>query len=133
MKRFGWLLLGLPLAWAVGFPVQAADSSEGKKTVGIGQAYERLGKLPVMHAGRKKPFDTVAREEVKQIFGRETITLHDDANKVVGAWGPIGAAFDWAVRPEFWDDQPFILTEYLPLKRLILADVIKARLDAAAA
>ena len=36
------------------------------------QAYKALGLLPVMHAGRKKPLDTLAREEIKQIFGRET-------------------------------------------------------------
>ena len=45
-----------------------------------------------MHTGRIKPIDTLAREEVKQIFGRETIKLHESdetgENKVVATWGP---------------------------------------------
>ena len=78
-----------------------------------------------MHAGRVKPLDTVAREEVKHVFGRETIKLHDAAGEVVETWGPVGAFLDWMVRPEFWDDQPFILVDYLPLRQLILADSIR--------
>lgn len=130
MRRFGWLL-GLPLAVATGLPAHAAEAPEPEK-FGVGPAYEALAKLPVMHSGRKKPFDTLAREEVKQIFGRETITFRDDANEPVATWGAAAAVFDWSVRPEFWDDQPFILVEYVPLKRLLLADVIQARLKAAA-
>ena len=102
-----------------------------------------------MHEGRVKPLDTVAREEVKQIYGRETIKLrdpHEEVEKIldtetsskpasewtVETWGPVGAFLDWTVRPEFWDDQPFILVDYLPLRRLILADTIAARLKAIA-
>src|SRR5262249_46305474 len=47
-------------------------------------------------------------------------------------WGPVGAFLGWTVRPEFWDDQPFILVDYLPLRRAILAGTIKARLEAIA-
>ncbi|HMB04299.1 MAG TPA: cytochrome c biogenesis protein CcsA [Isosphaeraceae bacterium] len=128
MKRFGWLTLGLALAIASGDPVRGA---EGPKPFGVGPTYEALAKLPVMSTGRKKPLDTLAREEVKQIYGRETIKLStrgDGKDRVVAAWGPVAALFDWSVRPEFWDDQPIILVSYLPLKRLILADALLARL-----
>jgi ABC-type transport system involved in cytochrome c biogenesis permease subunit len=133
MKRFGWLLLGLPLALATalgaGPPAQGAEKPQA---LGVGPAYASLSKLPVMHAGRKKPLDTLAREEIKQIFGRETIKLKGADDKVVATWGPVAAMLDWSVRPEFWDDQPIILVEYLPLKRLILADAIEGRLKAIA-
>ena len=36
-------------------------------------------------------------------------------------------------RPEVWDDQPFILVDYLPLRRTILAGSIKTRLKELAA
>ena len=87
------------------------------KVLGDGPAYDQIGKLAVMHAGRVKPLDTVAREEVKQVYGRETIKLRIDAaeRRCVETWGPVGAFLDWMVRPEFWDDQPFILVDYLPL------------------
>jgi ABC-type transport system involved in cytochrome c biogenesis permease subunit len=132
MKRNGWLALGLALALVAGRSVAAAESTPKPQALGVGPAYEALGKLPVMHAGRVKPIDTLAREEVKQIFGRETIKLLDDENKVAETWGPIAALYDWSVRPTFWDEQPIILVEYLPLKRLILAGSLKAELAAIA-
>ena len=112
-----WLSLGLVLAGHVpaGLPASAAEPKPKPKALGVGPAYDQVGKLAVMHAGRVKPLDTVAREEVKQIFGRETIKLHDATNEVVETWGPVAAFLDWTVRPEFWDDQPFILVDYLPL------------------
>ena len=59
-----------------------------------------------MHAGRVKPIDTLAREEVKQIFGRETIKLLDDAetNEVSATWGlQSPPCTTGSVRPKFWD------------------------------
>ncbi len=131
MKRFGWLILGLPLSWLASLPAVGAEAKEPDK-LGQGQSYEALAKLPIMNGGRKKPVDTLARQVVKLLFGRETITLHNDANEATATWGPVAAFTDWSVRPEFWDDQSFILVEYVPLKQLLLADVIQARLKAAA-
>ena len=125
--------LGLLLALSIslGLPVRAAENKV--KVLGEGPAYNQVGKLAVMHAGRIKPLDTVAREEVKQVFGRETIKLHNAAGDVVETWGPVGAFLDWMVRPEVWDDQPFILVDYLPLRQTILADSIRTRLKELAA
>ncbi len=101
-------------------------------------------------SGGVKPMDTVAREEVKQVYSRETITLRDPREEVeklldpesfdkpggtkwsVEKWGPVGAFLGWTVRPEFWDDQPFILVDYLPLRRLMVAGPLEARLRAIA-
>ena len=109
-------------------------TAEAAKALGVGPAYETLARLPVLHEGRIKPLDTLAREEVKQIFGRETVKLQDasNRNKVVETWTPVAALYDWSVRPDHWDDQPFILVEYVPLKRLILADEVRARFAAVA-
>ena len=103
------------------------------KVLGEGPAYDQVGKLAVMHVGRVKPLDTLAREEVKHVFGRETIKLHDASNAVVETWGPVAAFLDWMVRPEFWDDQPFVLVDYLPLRQAILADSTRSRLKDVAA
>ena len=131
MKSIGWLAVGLLVALAPVVAVEAADEPK-VKVLGESPAYSELGGLAVMHAGRAKPLDTLAREEVKLIFGRETLKLINDENKVIETWGPTAALFDWSIRPSFWDDQPFILVQYLPLKRLILADAIGARLKATA-
>jgi ABC-type transport system involved in cytochrome c biogenesis permease subunit len=150
MRQIGKRLIGLALTvlWAAVLPARAADDA-GK--AGVGPAYELIGKVAVMQQGRVKPLDTVAREEVKQIFGRETIKLRDPGEEVekiidpesharqaaaggwpVKQWGPVGAFVGWTVSPEFWDDQPFILAEYLPLRRRIVAGTLATRLKAIA-
>ena len=149
MRRIGKRLAGLILA---GMMVGAlpAHGAETVKPLGVGTSYDQLGKVAVMHAGRVKPLDTVAREEVKQVYSRETIALHDPLEEVeklldpesfhkpggkswtVEKWGPIGSFLGWTVRPEFWDDQPFILVDYLPLRRLIVTGPLEARLEAIA-
>lgn len=128
-----FLGLGLVLAGSLAFGGPAGAGETKVKKLGTGAAYEQIGKVAVMHEGRVKPLDTVAREEVKQVFSRETIKLHDSANVVVETWGPVAAFLDWMVRPDYWYDQPFILVDYLPLRRLILADSIQAQLKEIAA
>jgi ABC-type transport system involved in cytochrome c biogenesis permease subunit len=149
MRRIGRILCGLIVAAAAGggFSARAAESA---LQLGSGPAYDQLGHIAVMHEGRVKPLDTVAREEVKQVYSRETVTLRDPRAEVESIldpnaaeqkakteskawkWAPVGAFLGWTVRPEFWDDQPFILVDYLPLRRLVMAATIEARLKAIA-
>ncbi len=134
MRRSGWFTLGLALAATAQAVSAATPKADAPKALGVGPAYETLARLPVLHEGRNKPFDTLAREEVKQIFGRETVKIQNasDRNTVVETWTPVAALYDWSVRPDHWDDQPIILVEYVPLKRLILADEVRARFAAVA-
>jgi hypothetical protein len=80
MKRIGKQIVGWMLAGALA-SVVTASAAEDVKSPGTGPAYETIGKVAVLHEGRIKPLDTVAREEVKQIYGRETIKLHDPADR----------------------------------------------------
>ena len=150
MNRISTRLVAVLLAGLFAGFVPAHASPEPKqKSPGTGRAYELLGKVAVLHEGRIKPLDTVAREEVKQIYGRETIKLHDPAEEIakilepaaalkpaaeptVQAWGPVGAFLDWIVVPESWDDQAFILVDSLPLRRRLIAETITKRLNAIA-
>lgn len=154
MRRIGTLLAGMVLAETFAAALPAAEA-EAVKKLGNGQAYELIGKVAVMHEGRIKPLDTVAREEVKQVYGSriaesfgasEAIKLRDpreEVEKILGTdhssksngtewsvekWGPIGAFLGWTIYPEFWDDKPFILVDYLPLRRLIIADALAEQL-----
>ncbi len=149
MRRIRKRLAGLILVGMAAGSL-SARGAETVKPLGVGSAYDQIGKVAVMHEGRVKPMDTVAREEVKQVYSRETITLRDPREEVeklldpesfdkpggtkwsVEKWGPVGAFLGWTVRPEFWDDQPFILVDYLPLRRLIVAGPLEARLKAIA-
>jgi ABC-type transport system involved in cytochrome c biogenesis permease subunit len=149
MRNFGKRLCGLVLAGAIAAVLPARAAPEDK-TPGTGPAYELIGKVAIMHQGRVKPFDTVAREEVKQVYSLETIKLHDPREAIdkivdpeaasrqkdkypVEQWGPVGAFFGWTVNPEFWDEQPFILVDYLPLRRRIIGPTLTSRLKAIAA
>ena len=149
MKRIAIRLGGLALAglWAAVIPAQGADEV---RSLGTGPAYEAIGKVAVMHEGRVKPLDTVAREEIKQVYHRETMKLRglndeieaivepqshakkSDAGSRVEKWGPVGAFIGWTISPEYWDDQPFILVDYLPLRRRIVAETLTSRLNAIA-
>ena len=127
--------LALALATSTVIVVGSGASAAVKPTkveVGTSATYKRLGSLPMMHEGRVKPLDTVAREEIKQIYTRETIRVTSEDGKTVTSWTPVAAFLDWMVRPKFWDRQPILAVEYLPLKRLILADEARSALETVA-
>ena len=130
MRRIVRPILGLGLAAAALAASPAPTRSGGRKELGTGPAYRALGALAVLHEGRPKPLDTMAREEVKGIYGREVRQRSSTTKaRVVETWGPVAAVFDWSSRPEVWDDRPIILVEYVPLKRRILAETIREALD----
>ncbi|MCY4512907.1 MAG: hypothetical protein OXB86_04390, partial [Bdellovibrionales bacterium] len=81
--------------------------------------------LPVQNQGRVKPFDTVAREVLSTVYGRETFKPTAKTSPPSGSkeekpsfWQKRGkrrAAVDvvlsWMLIPDFWDTVPFILVE----------------------
>ena len=56
-QMFGWVLAG---AFALCQPARAAQD---EKSPGTGPTYDLIGKVAVLHEGRIKPLDTVAREK----------------------------------------------------------------------
>ncbi len=125
-----WFFFGLALAIAsTAVLVSARIDSRyvHEVSIGSGRAYAILGDLPVMHRGRMKPFDSMATEKVNLIHGRSTIKLLDPERKTISRWEPVAALLDWSARPDFWDEQDFILVEYPPLNRLLLQASLRAR------
>ncbi len=103
-----------PLAIAFETPARAA---EAPKRAGTGPTYAELAKLPVMHEGRKKPFDTRPGKRSSRSSAARPSSSARPGGQGHRHLGPVGALFNRSVRPEFWDDQPIILVEYIPLKR----------------
>ncbi|MFO0959649.1 MAG: ABC transporter permease [Isosphaeraceae bacterium] len=126
-RSIGMALAALAAAFA---PASAAEKAPALP--GGGPGYEAIGRIPVMHEGRIKPLDTVARTELKLIHGREAIEILGPDDKPVARWSPIAAFWSWTAAPEYWDDQPFILVEYLPLKRKLFAAEVRGRMAAIA-
>ena len=87
MRRFAKQIAGLVLTAALASGL-TARADEKVERPGIGPAYDRVGQVAVMHQGRVKPLDTVAREEVKQVYGRETIALRDPKEEVAKILDP---------------------------------------------
>src|SRR5258705_120204 len=102
MRSDRWLTLGLALVLAAA--AGRATAAE-VATFGDGPAYDTLGRLAVLHQGRHKPIDTMARQVLKQIYDSETVTFRDAEGKATARWGHVGALLDITVRPEFWDEQ----------------------------
>ena len=119
--------------WRRSRPAARDGGREARPALGVGPAYETLGKLPVMHQGRIKPLDTLAREEVKQIFGRETIKLHDaDGTRSSRPGGPSPPSSTGRSAPSSGTTSRSSSSNTSRSKRLILADAIQARLTAIA-
>ena len=91
MRRFANQTAGLVLALAAALAFgPVATAAEAVEKPGNGPAYEKVGLVAVMHRGRIKPVDTVAREEVKQVYGRETMVLRDPREEVAKVLDPEG-------------------------------------------
>lgn len=123
--------MGLLAIAALAVPASLAGD-KAPALPGSGPAYKAIGRIPVMHDGRIKPLDTVARTEVKLIHGREAIEILGDDDKPIAQWSPVAAFWSWTAAPDYWDDQPFILVEYLPLKRKLFAAEVRGRMAAIA-
>ena len=70
MNRLWLMVIGLAAAGFCTIAAAAAPSEPAAVRYGEGKAYRSLGSAPVMHMGRVKPFDTVAREVVKLVYSR---------------------------------------------------------------
>ena len=124
MTRIGRAGLGLVLA-----ATALAAAPAGPKP-GAGKAYDVLGDLPVLDTrGRVKPLHTKATDTVKEIYSRSTIKLPDPDGETTTPWPAVAAYVDWSARPEFWNEQPFILVEYHPLKQKLLTTTIRGKLE----
>lgn len=132
MRRLVWLTLGWLLTSALG-PGNASAASKVELDTTKEPGYRALADLAVMDRGRVKPLDTLAAERVKLIHSRTTIKLKNENGETIQVWGPVAALLDWSVRPEFWDEQEFLLVEYLPLKRMLLADRVRHLVEEIAA
>jgi cytochrome c-type biogenesis protein CcsB len=90
---FPWIVVSLCAAWVLSKAIPPAASTEKMNL------YE-FGKLPVMHEGRVKPFDSLARNLLKTVSDRQTYV--DDEGKVHPA---IEWFLDLVKQPEIAADQ----------------------------
>src|SRR5512143_421086 len=72
-------------------------------------AVRDLQLLPVQHAGRIKPLDSLAREMVQFVTGKRRYRGQE----------PIVTYLSWTFESEKWTDEPMVRVEYLPLRQKV--------------
>ena len=115
MKRTLCLALGLVITTAIAIALSAVDHT----------AYQTIGRLAVQQQGRRKPFDTLAREAIKQIHGAPSVKLTGARGSILATWPEVAVILDWSVRPQYWDNQKIILVPYRPLRQALLNGVAR--------
>jgi hypothetical protein len=134
-RRILWISLGL------GLVIASAAALAGRRLgwwlrpdvkVGSGRAYAILGDIPVKHRDRIKPLHSLAITEIQRIYGRPAIKLTGPDGKSTMTWEPVAALLDWSVRPEFWDNQDFILVEDRVLRHGLVEASVRAELHSMA-
>jgi ABC-type transport system involved in cytochrome c biogenesis permease subunit len=124
-----WRQLGLTFLLAA----LATNLARGADGGSSSRAYRTLGDIALMDQGRVKPLHTYAINKVKSIYSRQAIKLYDEKGELRETWDPVAAIVDWAARPDYWDEQPFIRLESSPLMSQVLGGKIQALLNTIAA
>ncbi len=79
---------------------------------------EALEKMPVVYNGRVAPFNTLARDFLLKIYGRDTYK----------GLSPEQVVYGWLQRPEAWKDEPMLLIKDGRLRQQLGIDGKYARL-----
>ncbi|MBE7384312.1 MAG: cytochrome c biogenesis protein CcsA [Leptolyngbya sp. SIO1E4] len=79
---------------------------------------ESLRTLAVQLDGRKKPLDTVAQETVAKIHGSTTYQQADGSQA-----GPLSTYLTMWFNTRNWNEEPFVLVSYRPLKEAVGLDL----------
>lgn len=107
-SRLAWIAI---LATVVAGPAAAGESERS--------AYAPWERLPVLDDGRIKPADTLARQLVETVCGRESprLTLPGEELR---EFNPSELLFGWIVEPERWEKVPFLIASNEDLRRELL-------------
>lgn len=130
---------GVPTDNPFGEPQRASDPSRLQGEEGVrakhafaqelerSRALEPLRTLAVLHNGRVKILDTLARETVQKIAGRrdyfDVIVQEGQGRKRVVQkleYDPLFTMLDIMIDPGYYGDKPLVHVEYLPLRERYL-------------
>ncbi|TVQ33699.1 MAG: hypothetical protein EA376_01590 [Phycisphaeraceae bacterium] len=108
-------------------PRQATASAAEKREFARSVDLEPLRDLAVSHNGRVKILDTLAREVIEGVTGRNAyMDLGDDAEDGQGRtrYDPLFTYLDLLIDPAHYIDRSLIHVRYLPLRRALIGEVI---------
>ena len=113
------------LANPFGTPTGSDFDTKRKEAFSRAVDISPLRDLAVLHNGRVKILDTLAREVIGQILGRKDYVDFDvdpnqrEARRI--AYDPMFTFMDLCIDPGYYIDRPLIHVPYLPLREALLA------------
>jgi ABC-type transport system involved in cytochrome c biogenesis permease subunit len=107
-SKAAWCVLAIAAAIGIS-PAAASDRLDWG-------AWQRL---PVLHDGRIKPADTLARQIVQAVCGRESPRL-SLAGAASAQFSPAELLFSWIAEPARWERVPFLVASNEELRRDVL-------------
>ncbi len=106
----------LPLIVTAVFVLWVAGSAVAPKDTGF--AIREFGKLPILNGGRRQPIDSLARNSLLQLRGKQTANLEPWRSG-----GPIVSATEWLMelwmKPAVADTRPVFRIDHPDLKGLL--------------
>ena len=115
----------LALAWFVvswfalaGAFVTPAAPALAAPEPGLSPALSAWRSIPVLEDGRIMPLDTFARRQVEAICHVQEPKLAAAGGTPV-RWRADELLLDWLVRPQAWEDVPFLIAEHEELRQLL--------------
>lgn len=105
-KTLPWMFLILALTYLVFglFPAYSSHSSPWQGEVGRGLDSKEFGRLPVLSNGRVKPFDTLARNSLLMICGKQTLRTNQEETLNAVDW-----LLEVLIKPEEADQRKIFL------------------------
>ena len=97
----------------------SAATAADTPTPGLEPALAAWREIPVLEDGRVMPLDTFARRHAETICNTQTPRLATGPGAAVVKWHADELLLDWLVRPQAWEDIPFLIAEHEELRKLL--------------
>ena len=109
-----WLAALCALTW-----LPAAASAGEPPAPGLEPALAAWREIPVLEDGRLMPLDTFARRRAETICNTQTPKLPTGPAGAAVRWHADELLLDWLVRPQAWEDVPFLIAEHEELRKIL--------------
>ncbi len=117
-------------AWTILAALAAGPAIAAAPAPGLSGSLGAWRGIPVLEDGRIMPLDTFARRQVEAICHVQEPKLATDGG-ALEKWRADELLLDWLVRPQAWEEVPFLIAEHEELRKLLglelFADTPKGR------
>jgi len=104
-------------------PAATVSATEGTPAPRLAPSLAAWREIPVLEDGRLMPLDTFARRQVETICNTQTPRLVTGPGGGAAKWEADELLLDWLVRPEAWEEVPFIHAEHEDVRAMLDLDV----------